>query len=151
MADLPDVNIWLALAWDGHAGHPAARAWWESAAQPPVCFCRVSQMALLRLLTNASALGKDSKSQAEAWNIYDALRHSRRVEFFEEPSGFEEAWRKFSARGVPATKRWTDDYLAAFAVAHRLRIVTFDEGFQSYANLPVTLLTMPAQPILPAS
>ena len=38
-------------------------------------------MALLRLLTNASVLGKDSKTQAEAWNIYDALRNSPRVAF----------------------------------------------------------------------
>lgn len=151
MADLPDVNIWLALAWDGHAGHPAARAWWDSSAQPPLCFCRISQMALLRLLTNASVLGKDSKSQAEAWAIYDALRNSPRVEFLDEPSEFEESWRTLSSRTVPAAKRWTDDYLAAFALAHALRVVTFDEGFESYAQLPVTLLTMPAQPVPPAS
>ena len=84
MADLPDANVWLALAWSGHAGHPVARAWWDSAAPNSICFCRVSQMALLRLLTNASVLGKDSKTQAEAWKIYDALRCSTRVSFVEE-------------------------------------------------------------------
>jgi hypothetical protein len=33
MADLPDVNVWLALAWDGHLAHPVARVWWETAAR----------------------------------------------------------------------------------------------------------------------
>ena len=224
MADLPDANVWLALAWSGHAGHPVARAWWDSAAPNSICFCRVSQMALLRLLTNASVLGKDSKTQAGAWKIYDELRRSARVGFVDEPAGFEEQWRKLSSREVSATKKWTDDYLAALApasglgvigsggqtrtpcgarvvellalrgvaprraaprtegdirpVAHPtgrplcagwfgrsatkpttgdrhfqshpsgLRCVTFDEGFQSYAQLPVKLLVMPA-PVAP--
>ena len=151
MADLPDANVWLALAWDGHAGHPVARAWWDSAAPNSIHFCRVSQMALLRLLTNASVLGKDSKTQAEAWRIYDALRNSPRVAFVDEPTAFEEQWRKISSRDTAATKKWTDDYLAALAFARALRVVTFDDGFQSYATLTVKLLAMPGQFAPPAA
>src|SRR5690242_8778314 len=109
MADLPDANVWLALAWSGRAGHPAARGWWDSASS--VCFCRVTQMALLRLLTNAAILGEDVKSQSEAWMIQDALRRSPRVSFVEEPAQFEMQWRKNSFRNVAASKKWTDDYL----------------------------------------
>lgn len=151
MADLPDANVWLALAWSGHAGHPVARAWWDSAAPNSICFSRVSQMALLRLLTNASVLGKDSKTQAGAWKIYDALRNSARVAFVEEPPGFEKQWRKLSDRQVPATKKWTDDYLAALTLICGLRCVTFDEGFQSYTELPVKLLVTPAAVLPPAA
>lgn len=151
MAELPDANVWLALAWDGHVAHPVARAWWESAAPGSVSFCRVSQMALLRLLTNASVMGKDFKTQAEAWEIYDALRQSARMSFAEEPPAFETQWRKLSTRDTAATKRWTDDYLAALAMASALSVVTFDEGFRSYPNLPVKLLVVPNLPASPVS
>ena len=47
MPALPDANFWLALAWDGHCGHPVARTWWEAERAERFHFCRVTQMALL--------------------------------------------------------------------------------------------------------
>lgn len=48
---LPDVNVWTAAASDRHEHHATARQWFDSALCP-VCFCRVTQMAFLGLLTN---------------------------------------------------------------------------------------------------
>jgi predicted nucleic acid-binding protein len=35
---------------------------------------------------------------------------------------------------------WQDDYLAAFAIAGGLTLVTFDGGFSGFAGLELTLL-----------
>jgi uncharacterized protein len=143
MAELPDANFWLALAWSGHVAHPVAKSWWEADAQRQIIFCRVTEMALLRLLTNRVILGEEAKTQAGAWAIYEMLRRSPRVEFLGEAPGFNQLWRNFSARDTSATQRWSDDYLAAFAYAADLRLVTFDAGFRSYPNLALELLVTP--------
>ena len=62
---LPDVNVWIAAASDRHEHHVAARQWFDSASGS-VCFCRFTQMAFLRLLTNPKVMGEDILSPAEA-------------------------------------------------------------------------------------
>lgn len=151
MAALPDVNFWLALAWEKHDGHRGARTWWEAARNERIYFCRVTQMALLRLLTNHSVMKSAPKSQAEAWRIYDDLRGSPRVEWVAEPGGFEAKWRQLSSRPSASSGRWTDDYLAGVAILLNLRLVTFDAGFKDYPGLQLELLTMPAAPVAPTS
>jgi len=48
---IPDVNVWRAAAWSRHSKHGVAKHWIDE--EPgELAFCRVSQMALLRLLTN---------------------------------------------------------------------------------------------------
>ncbi len=140
MGDLPDVNFWLALVWQGHAAHVAAKSWWETNQQRQFFFCRVTEMALLRLLTNHAILGDEAKTQSEAWNVYESLRGSPHIEFLAEPPDFNSHWRAISSRDAAATQRWSDDYLAAFAHALGLRVVTFDVGFRNYSELAVELL-----------
>ena len=54
---LVDANVWLALAVDAHF-HPAtAKAWFEGQSDESCAFCRITQMALLRHLTNAKIMG----------------------------------------------------------------------------------------------
>jgi predicted nucleic acid-binding protein len=50
---LPDVNVWLAAAWARHSRHRAAKNWVDTE-EGELAFCRVTQMALLRLPTNAA-------------------------------------------------------------------------------------------------
>ena len=144
MGELPDANFWLALAWQGHAAHATAKAWWENAAARKIFFCRLTEMTLLRLLTNRSILGDEAKTQLEAWRVYEALRASPRVEFLAEPPGFDARWRSVSSRNSQSTSRWSDDYLAAFAVAHSLNVVTFDNDFRSYPGVQAEVLVQPA-------
>ena len=37
---LPDINFWLALAFQSHEHHASAKAWMQSAADQSCCFCR---------------------------------------------------------------------------------------------------------------
>ncbi len=76
----------------------------------------------------------DVLSQAEAWNTYDQWLEDERVSFLPEPPGLELAFRALSRRHRPAPKDWADSYLAAFASASNLTLVTFDGDFRGKAN-----------------
>ena len=65
--DLLDANVWLALALEAHTHHERARTYWEQEAAPVAAFCRVTQMAFLRLLTNAAVMGAQVLTPAAAW------------------------------------------------------------------------------------
>jgi len=73
---LPDVNVWLSLCSDNHEHHKAAVTWFD-AVQTPVYFCRVTQMSLLRLLTNPSVMGSDVLKPQSAIGIYQEMRQMR--------------------------------------------------------------------------
>ncbi len=44
---LPDVNVWLAMAFDGHTHHPSAKSWFDALAADVCFFCRHSPGAML--------------------------------------------------------------------------------------------------------
>ena len=70
---LADANVWLAVAFSDHAHHGKARAWFEMQADDSCAFCRVTQMALLRHLTNAKIMGAFVQNQQDAWRSCDKL------------------------------------------------------------------------------
>jgi len=126
---LPDVSTWLALVYSGHVHHRPAMEWFDSLQEERSAFvCRVSQMGLLRLLTQAAAVGRDIQTQREAWSTYDRLRDDFRVSFGDEPYGMDGAFRRSSSRDAPSPKLWTDDYLMAFASLSELTLVTCDRS-----------------------
>ena len=128
----PDVNVWMALTYEGHVHHAAARKWFEElGAEAHVCFCRFTQLSLLRLLTTTAVMGDDEvMSQAEAWRACDRWMQDGRIMLIEEPPGMEPAFHSMTRKLRPAPKDWADSYLAAFAVTAGLRLVTFDQGFR---------------------
>ena len=136
---LPDVNVWLALVWDGHRHHERARAWFEQQAGK-LFFCRVTQMGLLRLLTQPALMGEDVLSQQGAWQVYEALMGDARCVLQTEPPDVERAWKALSSRSEAAHRRWTDDYLAAFAVESELELVTFDRTITMPSRGKITVL-----------
>ena len=127
----PDINVWLALSAAGHIHHPVAARWLDNlGASSKVCFCRVTQMGFLRLLTSEAVLGSETLTQVEAWRAYDQFLEDERIIFSNEPPHLEREFRLFSSRQQPLPKTWTDSYLAAFSVAAELTLVTFDQGFR---------------------
>lgn len=136
---LPDVNVWVALASDRHEHHSMARQWFESLTQG-ACFCRVTQMAFLRLLTNRKVMGEDVRSPIEALAVYADLRNDERVRFAAEPDDLERTW--LLLMNVPAANGsvWTDAYLVAFAQESRLRLLTFDAGMRRWSSSAVQVL-----------
>jgi toxin-antitoxin system PIN domain toxin len=126
----PDINVWLALSYERHAHYPSARGWFERLEDNSrVCFCRFTQLGLLRLLTTVAVLGEDSVlSQAEAWLVYDRWLQDDRVLYVDEPTALEPRFRSLSQHSRPAPKDWADSYLSAFAETAGFRLVTFDQA-----------------------
>lgn len=125
----PDVNVWVALTYEGHTHHQAAKQWFDSLdAEARLFFCRITQLGLLRLLTTEAVMGRDVLSQIGAWDAYDRWLADGRVTFLPEPLSLEQAFRTMARVRRPAAKDWADSYLAAFASVSDLTLVTFDEA-----------------------
>lgn len=131
----PDVNVWIALAYEGHQHHASATAWFGRLNGEAVYFCRFTQLGLLRLLTHRSVMREDVRSQTEAWHTYDSFLRDERVSFHAEaePEQIESAFRKLTSAGRSLSQQWPDAYLAAFARIAGLTLVTFDRGLRQIA------------------
>ena len=101
---LPDVNIWIALAAEGHVHHGPAREWFAAQRDASVAFCRITQMGLLRLLTNSHVMGRAPRTIVQAWETFGQLRADRRLTFATEPDRLEFLWRQLMTLGW----RWTE-------------------------------------------
>ena len=136
----PDVNVWLAFASERHVHHPVAVRWYDSTGpDSKIFFCRFTQMALLRLTTNATIMGDDVRNQEQAWADYDGIVNADdRIDLIDEPRHIERIFRSLSREKIRATNNWTDSYLIAFAEASSLSLVTFDKALATRA--PTSLL-----------
>jgi toxin-antitoxin system PIN domain toxin len=136
----PDINVWIALTWDGHAHHRRAVDWFDSLdVGARSHFCRFTQLGLLRLLSSETVMGDDVMTQPAAWLAYDRWLDDDRVGFLDEPSDIETRFRSLTRLRQPASKDWADSYLAAFAELSHLTLVTFDGALKSKAARAVLL------------
>jgi uncharacterized protein len=138
--DLLDANVWLALAAEAHTHHRQAKLYWEKDAAPTTAFCRVTQMAFLRLLTNKTVMGSHVLSPSSAWSTSADFLALPEVELLAEPIGLEGAWALFASGGRSSPNLWTDAYLAAFASSDGMRLVSFDRGFSRFQGLDYLIL-----------
>ena len=132
----------MALASRKHQHHSIAAAWFDRLEREPVYFCRFTQLAFLRLLTHPAVMGEDTKTQIEAWRVYDQLLGDERVFFHPEPNSEEldRAFRKLTSKAQRSSRDWPDAYLAAFARTAGLNLVTFDRALYKTAGLDAKLL-----------
>lgn len=140
MPNLCDVNVLLAICYERHEHHPAALDWLGEQADESVAICRITQLGLLRLLTNASVMLENIRTLEQAWRDYDTILTDARFFFLPEPEELENVLREYTSVGQVSPKRWQDAYLAAFARSVKFHLVTFDRGFQNYAGLRLTIL-----------
>ncbi len=138
----PDINVWIALAYEGHQHNIVAATWFNQVQNGNIYFCRLTQLGFLRLLTHSVVMGADVKTQAEAWKSYDLLTEDPRVDFYVEPDMdiLEQEFRLLtnSSRAMP--QQWPDAYLAAFARSGGLTLVTFDRSLSKLIGSDVLLL-----------
>jgi toxin-antitoxin system PIN domain toxin len=137
----PDLNVWLALSYESHVHHRIASAWFDSLSDSSrLCFCRMTQIGLLRLLTAEQIMtAHEVLTQRQAWQVYDQLIEDDRIVFVDEPPALERAFRAASQLRRAAPKDWADSYLIAFAESAGFRIVTFDEAIGRKASDSILL------------
>jgi len=135
MIDLPDLNVWLALADEDHQHHKVARNYWENQSADTFNFCRITMLGFLRLLTHAKVMGGRPFSPPEAWQAYRNFLTLPEVEFLNEPASLEKRLASFSEKADFPQSLWTDAYLAALAVESSRRVVSFDHDFTRFEGL----------------
>lgn len=109
-ADLPDLNVWLALATPDHVHHQQAVAYWEEQAAEQVLFCTVT--ALLQAFCQQPGV-RMATPASDGWDVCHQL---------------------MGKENLPA-RLSTDTYLAALAIRNGWRLVSFDRDFKRYTAL----------------
>lgn len=138
----------MALAISTHPQHAAARAWLGEAAIPAggLLFCQQTEMGLLRLLTKAAtmkAFGLAALTNTEALAFVRKTQSDAKVGRADAPPPMtREIWLRTAATKTSSPNVWMDAWLAAFAIALDVEMVTFDSGFQNFTKhgLKLTLL-----------
>jgi uncharacterized protein len=138
---LCDVNVLLALVTNRHALHELSVRWSESLPAEEAVVCRVVQMGLLRLLNNPAVMQEDVMDTAGCWALWRRLLEDERFRFVpDEPAGLDTIFERFTGGRTFSPRLWTDAYLAAYAYAAGLRLVTLDHGFRAFPGLACDVL-----------
>jgi toxin-antitoxin system PIN domain toxin len=133
---LVDSNVWVAATFSTHEFHATSLASLEAATPAnPAVFCRATQQSYLRLVTSPRMLsryGAEGMTNRHALAALAALERLPSVRTREEPRGLTALWHRLASRETASPKVWMDAYLAAFAIAADLELVTLDRDFQVY-------------------
>jgi toxin-antitoxin system PIN domain toxin len=131
----PDVNLWLALHHEIHPHHRAAVSWFGALdPQSVLVFCRQTQLGLFRLLTTAAVMENKPLANSQCWDLFATWIKNGKAELWNEPAGIDAIFLRGANHGQSSPKMWTDAYLAAFAEAGGLRLVTFDKALAAKAK-----------------
>ena len=135
-ACLLDGNVWLAAAFAAHPAHGVARRVLDQvSADEPALWCRATQQSFLRLASTpviTAAYGVAKATNADAWVALEAFLALPQVDVIDEPLELARHWRQLSAIEQSAPKRWMDAYLAAFAMAAGVLLVSLDRDFSHF-------------------
>lgn len=123
---LLDVSICLVGFWAGHLHHEQARNWFDRAEDDSLGLCRIVHLGWLRHLTNPAVLGEDALTRRDAWNFVASVLADARFGWIEESEDIDTHFASHAAHGDRSHKLWTDDYLAALAVAGNHSFATLD-------------------------
>src|SRR5262249_51007145 len=130
----PDVNVWVALACEAHQHHRTAVEWLDMLLEERLYFCRLTQLGFLRLMTQPTVMRDEARTQAEAWADYDAFLGDARILFPPDPDDerLQSALRRLTSARRSSSRLRPDAYLAAFAEAVGLQLVTFDHALSQW-------------------
>ncbi|HMD95745.1 MAG TPA: hypothetical protein VKM93_00225 [Terriglobia bacterium] len=94
MRDLLDASVWLPLSAPDHAHYLRARRYWDDEAASELAFCRITALALLRLLTNPRILGEAALNGGAAWRALETWLALPKITLLGEPAGLDELLRQ---------------------------------------------------------
>jgi toxin-antitoxin system PIN domain toxin len=127
--DLPDLNLWLALAWSGHRHHGTACRYWEEQAADSVVFTTVTALGLVRLLSQPRVMGEAVLSLGQASAVQTAFLEQPGVRLVDDAAASWPVFRQLLSRGIWPARLCTDVHLAAIAITEGWRLVSFDRDF----------------------
>lgn len=133
---LLDVNVLVALAWDSHVHHVAARRWFLAEAEHGWETCPVTESGFVRVSANPKVLPHPI-SVAAAREVLDRLRSFRGHGFVTD----DVAQVDPDLPEIHGHRQVTDTHLVALARRNGTALVTFDVPLARLAPDDVVLLT----------
>lgn len=145
-AALFDTNIWIAAVFTTHpCHHLTQQALQRATPLEPAVFCRATQQSFLRLASTPiiqKTYGAEGLTNRDALVALDALQALPQCSQRDEPPGVFALWRTLATRSTASPKVWMDAYLAAFALAGGLRLVTLDGDFRTFVPQGLDLMLL---------
>jgi toxin-antitoxin system PIN domain toxin len=135
---LPDVNVLVALVWERHIHHAAARRWYAGLAGSRWATCSVTQTGFVRVSANPAAV-VDAVSVREAVALLAALVGQPSHRFLADDRGFVDNPLVPHTRLV-GHRQVTDAHLVAIARAHGAQVATFDQGMVTLGGDDVSVI-----------
>jgi toxin-antitoxin system PIN domain toxin len=124
----------MAVLLSEHLHHERAKRWWSEEESGAICFIRVTQISVLRLLTTSSVMNGKPLTAKTAWKTYERLFVDDRVSFMPEHPEVDQLFRTYSSESMASPKMWADSWLLAAAATHEGRIVTLDAALTARGN-----------------
>jgi toxin-antitoxin system PIN domain toxin len=125
MTFLLDVNVLMALLWENHEHHQAARAWLRQVSN--FSTCPVTQLGFARISSHA-ALGY-SMLPDQAFSVLRTFLADGRHRFASDDLSCED--RVLRTDLMMGANQVTDHYVVALARKHGFTLATFDESLAS--------------------
>ena len=135
IADLPDLNVWLALASPTHQHHSSAVAYWEEQASQQVLFCTVTALGLVRLVMQPKVMGEAALTAADASALLNQFVQQPGVSHAQPSSEGWDVFHGFMHQSEISPRLCTDAHLAALAITNQWRLVSFDRDFHLFPGL----------------
>jgi len=125
--NLLDVNVLIALAWDGHEPHVAPHDWFAKSSPTGFAPCHTTQSAFLRLSLNPDVVGSKLSVGEAIAQLESFTKHSGH-NFFEDGAVDTTAsvWQTATGRN-----QVTDTNLVLIAQRHGGKLVTCDSAVQN--------------------
>jgi len=126
---LLDVNALVALAWDSHVHHEAARAWFVARSAEGWATCPLTEGGFVRVSSNPKVLPSSIAVNA-ARGVLSALRDVGDHRFLINDVSLTDP----DVPTVVGHRQVTDAQLLTLARRHGTRLVTFDAGISALAD-----------------
>ena len=140
---LIDTSVWIAQAFSAHPDHAAARAALDPATRDrPAAFCRATEQSFLRLVSTPAVqqrYGMMGITNEDALAMLEKMLALPGVAFRAEPEAIAPLWHELARRRTASPKVWMDAYLAAFAIAAGLTMISLDADFRKYEPMGLSL------------
>ena len=86
--------------------------------------------------------GAQGLTNDNALELLERFMASPTVGYRDEPAGLFELWKRLAARPTAAPRTWMDAYLAAFAIAGGIQLITLDQGFSAFEKAGLRLFVL---------
>ena len=131
-AALLDVNVLLALVWDGHVHHGNAHQWFRAQGTRAWATCAITQLGLVRLLSNPRITAA-SVTPLDAVEVLRRLVAAKGHQYWDDAPAVT-SLAAFSHVGLVGHRQVTDAYLLSLAALRKGALVTFDQGLAAFAR-----------------